>query len=67
MTHCARCLIAIACAILGMSGASSQTRPEVTAPVTHGAQHFMYVGNSFFYYNRPAFVRNPARRRFTRG
>jgi hypothetical protein len=49
---------AVICTILCMSGAMAQTRPEVTAPVTQGAQYFLYVGNSFFYYNNgmPSYV-----------
>ncbi len=40
------------------ANAQAQTKPEITAPKTPGLETFMYVGNSFFYYNNgmPGYV-----------
>jgi hypothetical protein len=45
-------------AMLFAGTAAAQTKPEITAPKTPGLETFMYVGNSFFYYNNglPGYV-----------
>ena len=48
----------IVCAGLWIGQAGAQTVPKVTAPSNPVAEAFMYVGNSFFYYNNgmPGYV-----------
>jgi len=59
--HVLRLAAAMLAAVWTVS-ASAQTKPQVTAPTTPGLETFMYVGNSFFYYNNgmPAYVSNLA-------
>ena len=44
--------------VSGLDGAIAQTRPLITAPRSVSPETFMYVGNSFFYYNNgmPGYV-----------
>ncbi len=55
-----RNLLAAAAVLAGfwLGSAEAQTRPKVTAPVDAKLERFMYVGNSFFYYNNglPGYV-----------
>jgi hypothetical protein len=53
-------LLAVFALLAGMSlnPAQAQTRPKLTAPTDAKLESFMYVGNSFFYYNNglPGYV-----------
>jgi hypothetical protein len=44
--------------MLWLNSACAQTRPLVVTPASATPEHFMYVGNSFFYYNNgmPGYV-----------
>jgi len=54
-----RVVVALApCAAMWLEPASAQTRPAIHAPTSPEPDTFMYVGNSFFYYNNglPGYV-----------
>ncbi len=54
----ARLIALLLLASLSVGTASAQTRPLVTTPANTSSETFMYVGNSFFYYNNgmPGYV-----------
>ena len=56
--HLARLTVSAVITVLGLEAATAQTRPLVTAPKSVSPETFMYVGNSFFYYNNgmPGYV-----------
>ena len=53
-----RFTIVVLSTLFWLMPATAQTRPQVAAPTSTEPDHFMFVGNSFFYYNNgmPSYV-----------